>query len=792
MTKNLGSFLGVMILAASAVALLNCATKPAPYIYVSLKPSSAQKIEGGQSLDITASVPNDLTNAGVSWSLNPATGAGTLVNPTTTSVTYQAPASVTSSTEVAVIASAIVQPTRANKISITIVPGPSFTTPTFPAGFVGTAYSQTVGVTGGIAPYSWAIVGGALPGGLLPSNTKTPTLTISGTPNAVGTFTFMIQVTDTTGASYTSPELSIQIQAANTLRITSTSPLPNGTVGTSYSFTFAAAGGKAPYTWSVETGSSLPSPLMLSPAGVLSGTPTSPGTSSFGITVTDSSSPANTSSTTFSLTISPESANLAGSYAFVFHGTNNITVSRVALPQIIAEAGTFTVAADGTTVSGVLDYNTTGGQNYIGQSFSGTASIGSNDFGTITFLNLTQGTQSFSIAMDSTLDHGRIIEFDNSGITGSGEVFKQTVTTCTAAGLSGDYVFGMTGGSAINTNYIYPATFAGRFNTDGISSIQQGEADENTPTITNFLSPISGTYKALSTGGACQITFSISGPVITMNAYPISSASGIITQALLVQIDPILSTSPEATVAGELDQQIGYPFSGTTNFSGTSVGALVGQISLNGGTTYAPDVWVAQLVATGTKFTLDYTEDQNGVVTTFTQTSTPQGPNGSFSIDSFGRVTFVNWPFQMYLINLNQGVFLTTTTTNPNPVLGYFDPQSTGITFSASTIKGTFEGGTVGAAYYQVPNVAGIYTLDGVSVISGTQDTSSSSGNSSGQTVTGTYTGIDGTTGFGNFTLTSPSSTTGVFCIVSPTKFVGITTPTSTTGANPQVVIFGH
>lgn len=794
MSKNLGSFLGVTSVVAGIIALASCATQPVPLIYVSLKPSTAQTLEAGQTLNITAAVPNDLTNAGVSWSLNPATGAGTLANVTTTSVTYQAPVTVTASTSATVSASANVKPTSIKDLAITVVPGPSFTTPTFPAGYVGTAYSQTIAVTGGIAPYTWTVASGALPNGLSLSNANTPTVTIGGTPTTVGSFNFTIQVKDSGDASFTSTPLTIQIQAANTLRISSASPLPNGTVGTAYSYTFAAAGGTTPYTWALANGTTLPTPLTLSSAGVVSGTPATQGTTSFDVSVTDNENPPVTVIGTFSLTINPQgTGNLTGSYAFVFHGTNNISISGVSVPQMIVEAGAFTVGTGGTTVSGVLDYNTTGGNNYIGQSFTGTLNSGTDSRATVTFNGLSQGSQTFSISLDAAGDHGRLIELDSSGITGSGELFKQSVSTCTATNLSGDYVFGMTGGSP-SSSYILPGTFAGRFTADGVSGISNGEADMNTPTSTNLIQgpALAGSYEAISAGGACQITFSISGPVITMNVYPVSATNNIITKAVLVQIDPVASTSPEATLAGELDQQVGYPFSGISSLTGTSVGALVGQISYDGGTTYVPDVMVAQLGISGTTYTLNYTEDQDGTVVTANQSTTPTGYNGSFSIDSYGRVTFVGLAAQEYLINVNQGVFLTTSTSNPNPLLGYFDPQVTGVTFSASTIKGTFESGTIGEANYLVPNTAGEYALDGTSAISGTQDTSSTSGNLPNQTVTGTYSSINATTGFGNFTLSSPSATTGVICIVSPTKFVGITTPVNATGATPQAFVFGH
>ena len=63
--------------------------------------------------------------------------------------------------------------------------------------------------------------------------------------------------------------------------------LPNATHGSSYSQTLTAVGGTGTLTWSVTAGA-LPSPMTLSSGGVLSGTPTSAGTSNFTVTVTDS------------------------------------------------------------------------------------------------------------------------------------------------------------------------------------------------------------------------------------------------------------------------------------------------------------------------------------------------------------------------------------------------------------------------------------------------------------------------------------------------------------------------
>jgi PKD repeat protein len=99
------------------------------------------------------------------------------------------------------------------------------------------------------------------------------------------------------GAAYDIGAFELQ---SGVLTITTSSPLPAGTVGTSYSQAFGANGGPAPYMWTISAGT-LPDGLSFSAAGVLSGTPTSAGTSNFTVQVTDNSSATKTKA--FALTI---------------------------------------------------------------------------------------------------------------------------------------------------------------------------------------------------------------------------------------------------------------------------------------------------------------------------------------------------------------------------------------------------------------------------------------------------------------------------------------------------------
>ena len=112
------------------------------------------------------------------------------------------------------------------------------------------------------------------------SNTATATISPAGLATAVAGGTTTISAT--LGAVSGSTGLTV---TAGPLTITTTA-LPAATAGVAYTATLTATGGTPPYTWSIATGT-LPAGLTLTPAsGVISGTPTATGTSSFTVQVT--------------------------------------------------------------------------------------------------------------------------------------------------------------------------------------------------------------------------------------------------------------------------------------------------------------------------------------------------------------------------------------------------------------------------------------------------------------------------------------------------------------------------
>jgi hypothetical protein len=193
-------------------------------------------------------------------------------------------------------------------LSITINPAGTLTisTSSLPAGTQNTSYpTQTLQATGGTQPYSWSKASGNLPTGLSLSSTGI----ISGTPTASGTFSFTVQVTDATLATATKPlSITINPYTPGALTITTTS-LPSGTEGGTYSRTVEATGGTTPYTWSIYSGS-LPPGLSIGSTGTISGTATTAGTYDFTVRVSDSAS-ANADKP-LSITISPPNPKIIG------------------------------------------------------------------------------------------------------------------------------------------------------------------------------------------------------------------------------------------------------------------------------------------------------------------------------------------------------------------------------------------------------------------------------------------------------------------------------------------------
>lgn len=135
-------------------------------------------------------------------------------------------------------------------------------------GEVGMAYQGSLGISGGLPPYTISVVKGALPAGLSLNSEG-----IVGTPTKAGNSRFTVRATDWLN-SLVSKKAGMKVFKALSI---STKRLKKGKVGKKYSATLTATGGKKSYTWSLVSGS-LPGGLSLnSSTGKIAGIPTASG-----------------------------------------------------------------------------------------------------------------------------------------------------------------------------------------------------------------------------------------------------------------------------------------------------------------------------------------------------------------------------------------------------------------------------------------------------------------------------------------------------------------------------------
>ena len=185
---------------------------------------------------------------------------------------------------------------RSQAYTIIINPAVSVITTTLPNWTANTPYSQTVSATGGTGALTVAVTLGSFPTGLYLS----PGGAISGTPTVANTFNFTITATDTVGAT-SSQGYTVVINSAVVVTPVS---LPNWTVNQSgYAQTITSANGTGARALGISAGAIPAGMSFTAVTGVLNGTPTASGLSSFTITSTDAAGA--TGSRAYTIMINP-------------------------------------------------------------------------------------------------------------------------------------------------------------------------------------------------------------------------------------------------------------------------------------------------------------------------------------------------------------------------------------------------------------------------------------------------------------------------------------------------------
>src|SRR5262249_563638 len=108
-------------------------------------------------------------------------------------------------------------------------PGVFYATAILDQANLGSPYSAQFNAVGSTGPYTFAVVGGALPPGISLSNTGA----VSGTPTAAGSYTFSVQPTASSGCTGAVNSFTIDV---NVCPVLSFSPLalPDAVAGAPY------------------------------------------------------------------------------------------------------------------------------------------------------------------------------------------------------------------------------------------------------------------------------------------------------------------------------------------------------------------------------------------------------------------------------------------------------------------------------------------------------------------------------------------------------------------------------
>jgi hypothetical protein len=324
-------------------------------------------------------------------------------------------------------------------------------------------------------------------------------------------------ITATSIASPTTAYSAGPIVVLGTPVIDSTALFP-GNVSTPYGASITVSGGLAPFTWTLASGT-VPPGLTLGTTNVttaytsISGTPTTAGSYTFQVTVSDASGKTATQSET--LVINAAAACLLnGRYAILSTGYSS--------NQFAARAASLTVTSAGT-ITGYQDLNYSAAR--VAETVTGSCTTRQANNGTLTITGATSSpvydfavTNDFNAATNGFTE-GRVQVINGANAeSGNGLLVQQDPTAFSLGSLVGSFAFGTLGAQSAARHM----GFAGVITIDASGNVTAGHGDSNDSSPLTY-APLSGALTAPDANGRGSLTLTASGQTFHFSYYIVNA-----------------------------------------------------------------------------------------------------------------------------------------------------------------------------------------------------------------------------------------------------------------------------